>query len=299
MSEAGALLVGLAVLDEQHGVLSFTASLPRLLGISDVTPGSRAAALLAASPNLGAAERERAAAWIAGLCRDAPAETTLHGEGGQILTLRADPLRPAGWSLTVTGTVLAEPACPRPGLPDAILAALPQAVCVFDADDRVTRVNPAWDTVMDGCPIRIGETRGEIGRRMAFAGELGPGDPETLIAEVIEADLSRPQRLVVRRPTGRVVEMYAHPLPEGGRILVIGDITPLAEAEAAAEQRAAQIDVMLTHTRHAVLYWGPDRRLIASNRLATELLGHPPGLLVPGRAEDEVLDHMLAREEWG
>ena len=56
---------------------------------------------------------------------------------------------------------------------------------------------------------------------------------------------------------------------------------------------------MLSCIRHGVMLWGPDRRLIASNAIAAELLDLPPGLLTPGRTQDEILDNMLARGHFG
>ena len=57
--------------------------------------------------------------------------------------------------------------------------------------------------------------------------------------------------------------------------------------------------VMLANIRHGIVFWSADRTLIASNAVAAEMFGHPPGLLTPGRTEDEVLAHMIQRGEWG
>jgi signal transduction histidine kinase len=59
------------------------------------------------------------------------------------------------------------------------------------------------------------------------------------------------------------------------------------------------MSVMLSCIRHGVVLWGADRRLIASNAIAEELLDHPPGLLTPGRTEDQVLASMIARGHFG
>lgn len=81
--------------------------------------------------------------------------------------------------------------------------------------------------------------------------------------------------------------------------MTVADITKLARAEDEARTHAEHMETMLASIRHGILYWGPDKRLIASNAIAADLLGHPPDLLKPGRSEDEILDHMLARGEWG
>ena len=102
-----------------------------------------------------------------------------------------------------------------------------------------------------------------------------------------------------RRPNGTVVDVRTAPLPDGGFISVVTDITPLTQAEEELSRRADEMAAMLASIRHGVMLWGPDRRLIASNAIVAELMNHPPGLLTPGRTQDEVLDNMLRRGEFG
>ena len=47
------------------------------------------------------------------------------------------------------------------------------------------------------------------------------------------------------------------------------------------------------------MLWGADRRLVASNAIASQLLELPPGLLTPGRTEDELISTMLDRGHYG
>jgi signal transduction histidine kinase len=95
------------------------------------------------------------------------------------------------------------------------------------------------------------------------------------------------------------LDVRTSPLPDGGYISVVTDITQLTEAEAEVSRRAKELAVMLSYIRHGVLLWGPDRRLLAGNAIATELLGHPPGLLAAGQTEDAILADMLARGHFG
>src|SRR5208337_2628912 len=70
-------------------------------------------------------------------------------------------------------------------------------------------------------------------------------------------------------------------------------------AEQEISRRAAEMSVMLTSIRHGIMLWGADRRLIATNHVAAELLGHPPGSLVPGKSQADLVDEMLARGAFG
>jgi signal transduction histidine kinase len=182
---------------------------------------------------------------------------------------------------------------------ESVLGTVPHGVCVYDADNRVTLFNPAYEQIMAGAKLQIGEHLNDIIRRRAREGEYGDGDVDAIIARQEQFDDSPPNSVQRRRPNGTVIDVRTAPLPDGGHISVVTDITALTRAEAEISRHAQDMDLMLRTMRHGILYWGPDRRLIASNEMAGELLGHPPGLLVPGRSTDELLDHMIARNEWG
>ncbi len=101
------------------------------------------------------------------------------------------------------------------------------------------------------------------------------------------------------RPNGTTLDVRTTPLPDGGYISVVTDITPLTRAEEQISRRAEEMSVMLSCIRHGVVLWGADRRLIASNAIAESLLNHPPGLLTPGRTENQVLASMIERGHFG
>jgi len=187
----------------------------------------------------------------------------------------------------------------RAALLQSILDAFPHGVCVYGADRRVTLFNRAYSQVMAGAPLRVGEHLEAIIRRRAAAGEYGPGAPDEIVAQQMALDVSRPQMRKRRRPNGMMVDVRTTPLPDGGYISVVTDITPLSEAEAEISRRAEELVVMLSNLRHGVVLFGADQRLVASNAVAAELLNLPPGLLTPGRRLDELLDTMLRRGHFG
>ena len=65
-------------------------------------------------------------------------------------------------------------------------------------------------------------------------------------------DVTRPQARKRRRPNGMTVDVRTTPLPDGGYISVVTDITPLTEAEAQVSRRADELAVMLSCIRHGV-----------------------------------------------
>ena len=188
----------------------------------------------------------------------------------------------------------------RPALePADLLAAmvegLPQGICVYGPDCRVRLFNPAYAAIMAGAPLAVGERLEDIVRRRVAAGEFGPGDPAALADRLLAYDRTRAQTRRRRRPNGVFMENRWVPLADGGFMLVCTDITPLVEAEHAVRRRVAEMDLMLAGIRHGVILWGPDRRLVAANPMAAELLGLPPEQMPAGCTHGELIDALQAR----
>jgi len=222
---------------------------------------------------------------------------------GHVIDVSSDPLPGGGWTMAATDiSALAgaeDEARRRAALLDSILDAIPHGVCVYSADRRVTMFNRAYTQVMTDAPLSIGDSLRTVIRRRAEAGEYGPGDADKIFAQQMAFDVTRAQSRKRRRPNGMTVDVRTTPLPNGGYISVVTDITPLAEAEAEVTRRAEELAVMLSCIRHGVMLWGSDHRLLASNAIAAELLRHPARLLEPGRTQDEILEHLVARGQFG
>lgn len=222
---------------------------------------------------------------------------------GVVILVASDPLLDGGWTLTVTDiSPLARAeneAQRRARLLDSVVANVPHGICVYGADRRVILINRTYNRVMAGAPLKIGDLLTDVIRRRAEAGEYGPGDPDEVYLQQMAFDISRPQMRRRRRPDGTALDVRTAPMPDGGHISVVTDVTQLVQAEAEVTRHASDMEVMLANIHHGIMLWGADRRLIASNAVASELSEHPPGLLIPGRSEDEVIDNMLQRGEWG
>jgi signal transduction histidine kinase len=200
---------------------------------------------------------------------------------------------------TPPGIDEADEALLRATLLDSILDNVPHGICVYGPDRRVRMFNRTYAEVMQGAPLAVGDHLETVIRRRAEAGEYGPGDTSAVIAEQMAHDIGRPQMRRRRRPNGTAVDVRTAPLPDGGHISVVTDVTQLTEAESEASRRAEQMEVMLGSIRHGITLWSADRTVVAANAKASELLGHPPGVLVPGRSLQEMIDHLLARGELG
>ena len=282
--------------------------LAELLGLSPerIQPGMSFSAfldLLAASDDFGGLDGETFITAQRALDRSHATTARRRRSDGRVIWYGNDPMPDGGFTFTladVTPMATAEDEAQRRARwSNAILDAIPHGVCVYGPDQRVSYFNHTSERLMAGAPIEFGQHMSDVIRRRAEAGEYGPGRPDHVYAEQTAFDLTRPQRRLRRRPNGTMIDVRTAPLPDGGHISVVTDITPLTEAEEELSRRAAEMAVMLASIRHGILLWGPDKRLIASNAMAAELLHHPPGMLAPGRAQDELLDSMIKRGEVG
>ena len=235
--------------------------------------------------------------------RALPAETRRTCGNGRVIDIVSAPLPDGAWTITVTDVtplVQAEDEAQRRArLLDTILEEVPHGICVYGADHRLRMYNRAYSEVMAGAPVQIGESMVDIVRRRAASGEFGPGAATDVFSQQMAHDITRPQIRRRRRPNGTAIDVRTAPLPDGGHISVVTDITALVEAEGEITRRAEVMTTMLANIRHAVLLWSGDRRLVASNPTAHELLGYPKGLLEPGRTDAEVFEYLYRSGEWG
>jgi signal transduction histidine kinase len=217
--------------------------------------------------------------------------------------ITSDSLADGGWTMAVSDIdALAsaeDEARRRAALLSSIIENVPHGICVYGPDRRVTMFNHTYVDVMRGAPVQVGDHLVDVIRRRAEAREYGPGDPDAVYSEQLAHDIGRLQMRRRRRPDGTAVDVRTAPLPDGGHISVVTDVTNLVEAEDRASRRAEELAVMLGSIRHGLTLWSADRTIIAANQKAVELLGHPPGLLAPGRTVGELVADMLARGELG
>lgn len=236
--------------------------------------------------------------------RNVASRMHLRDAGGRLLNVASEPLPDGGWLMLVTeitsGSAALVTGSPARSAPlESILASIPHGICVYAPDGRLQMMNPAYVEIMKGAPISIGETVDEIIVRRAAAGEFGPGDPQDILRREKSRDLGRPGMRRRVRPNGTVIDVRTAPLPGGGHMSVVTDITQLNRAEEEAARRAGEMDVMLASIRHGIVLMSADHRVVASNPVATELLGQDPRLLRPGSNLADILRQLLATGDFG
>jgi signal transduction histidine kinase len=302
------LRIGLAVFDPKRRLLLAN---PRFAALMSLPP-DRLVAGFAFDAMLRLMEtREEFASpegvtFIASLRDAAPGvawSTRRQRSDGRLIDIMLDPLPDGGCAISVsdiTAQAQAEDeASRRARLLDLVLLNVPHGICVYGPDHRVAMFNDTYNKVMEGAPLKVGDALDDIIRRRADAGEYGEGRPDTVFAEQMAHDIGRPQMRRRVRPNGTAIDVRTAPLPDGGHISVVTDISALVQAEAELRRRAEEMSTMLGNIHHGIMLWGPNRQLVASNPVAADLLDLPPGLLTPGRLESEVIDGMARLGHFG
>ena len=177
----------------------------------------------------------------------------------------------------------------------AVLQAMPTAACVFGADGRVVFLNAAARRMLDLPPESelVGRSAVEMFRLLAYRGFYGPGDPEAQARAAQEMDRSQPRHRTIRSTEGRWFDISSHPLPEGGWVAFVTDVTLHHQAEALALERMRLTDLALRENPSGLGLYNAERRLCLFNETYERILGLPPGTLRLGLSFDEVFDLVL------
>ena len=308
------LQVGLAVFGPDRRLGLHNARFLELLGLKDSPPnaipilaGTPFADVVRAAGQTHAFDQPGAVEFLTlqrAQDRSRETRTTWRRPDGIVVALQSDPLGTGGWAMTlidITAQATAENEVRhRAALLEAIIAHLPSGVVVYGADERVTLVNEAYRAVMHGAAGYVGERDGDLVLRQAQNGEFGPGDPAALARErtaVLDRSATGVHRR--RRPTGQIVEVRMAPLPDGGVVRVITDVSHEVAAEAERSRHAERMAEMLSHIRHGIVLWDRGQRIVAANTVLTDLLGAEPGLFVPGITLEKTITAALARGNFG
>jgi signal transduction histidine kinase len=302
------LWIGLAVFDHNHQILLVNPRFSALLALPPDrlmvgTSFDTVLALMEAREEFTTADGVTFVASLRSGAFGRHWTTRYQRSDGRSIDMMFDPLTDGGCIISVndiTPQALAEDeARRRARLLDLVLLNVPHGICVYGPDRRVAMFNDTYSKVMQGAPLKVGDTLAEVIRRRAEAGEYGAGDPDNVFTEQMSHNIGRPQMRRRVRPNGTAIDVRTAPLPDGGHISVVTDISALVHAETELRRRAEDMTTMLDNIRQGIMLWGPDRHLVASNPVAATLMDLPPDVLTPGRTEAEVLSALSQLGHFG
>lgn len=190
---------------------------------------------------------------------------------------------------------------------NAVIAALPVGLMVFDADLRLRYWNDRAFAILD-LPRSLayeGVSFADLIRVPASRGEYGPGDPERLVAErVALAKTFQPHRLERQHPDGRWHLVQGEPFFDAqgrpaGFVSTFTDVTALKAAEAAVQVTRDRLQTLVDHLPSGVTLFDADLKLVAWNQKFAELFDFPLSLLEKGVDFATLLRFNLERGEYG
>jgi signal transduction histidine kinase len=179
----------------------------------------------------------------------------------------------------------------RARLVETVLATMSAGVIAYGPDQRVVLSNPAAERISGHVPgaIRPGMTHRELLALRVAAGEFINADAAAEVAERIERDRAVHSVRQRVRPNGDVLRFESHPMPDGGFVVEVNDITALKRVEDEARRRAAVLDGVLEALPHGVVVFGPDRRALKFNAAYARIMADA------GVQLGETVDELVAR----
>lgn len=272
-------------------------------GIGTIRPGMTHAEVIALQVARGEIPAHEAARGIAELEATQSQSFThqRHRPNGDALRFDGQPMPEGGFMIEVQDISALkraeDEARRRAALLDGVLAALPQGVCVYGPDRRVAMFNAAYERIMEGVPIAVGDRLEDVIRRSVELGEYTAEEGEA----TMRRHLGRPlpgDTSWRRRPNGTLVDRKVARLPDSGHVAVVTDITDLHQAQEDARRRSAMLEAMLGTIRHGIILYGPGQEVLAHNAKATELMGLTAAELAPGTKLSALLDLQAERGEF-
>ncbi len=291
--------IGLAVFDPQRQLLLANPRFAALLALPPdrLVPGGGFDAMLTLMESREEYASPDSASFIASLRTAAfgpPWTMRRVRTDGRSIDVMIDPLPDGGCTIAITDITpqarAEDEARRRARLLDMVLLNIPHGICVYGPDHCVTMVNDTYNKVMHGAPVSIGESLTTIIRRRAEAGEYGDGDSAAVMAIQTALAFNHGHMRRRTRPNGITIDIRTAPLPDGGHMSVVTDVSALVHAEADSRRHATAMTTMLDNIQHGIILFNADRRLVASNPVAAELLDLPVSALAPGQPHAQVID---------
>ena len=211
-----------------------------------------------------------------------PQQRMIRDVEGRGLELRIIPLPDGGHALTLTEFseyLQARDAAERDARAIAgVLARLNTGVAHYDGQRRLTRNNPAYAQLIGLEPhaLQPGLSVAEVVARQRDAGELSAATATAIIEDMTQRSLTQGWRHERTRPGGRTLRFENQPMPDGGWLAEIMDVTETHLAEQDVRRRVALQDALMDALPVGVAVYGPDRVLTRMNPAYNRILSQSP-----------------------
>ena len=159
--------------------------------------------------------------------------------------------------------------------------------------------NPAYEDLL-GLPrgaLRPGTSYETLFEMLAERGEFANTDAAAVIDDRRRVDRTRPATYQRIRPNGQALRIESQPLPDGGYLVELNDITAAKRAEDEARRRAALLDGVLASLPHGVVVYGADGRVAMVNAAHQAIMAGAE--LAVGEHRDDITRRRAEQGEYG
>ena len=169
---------------------------------------------------------------------------------------------------------------------------------LFDADLHLVEFNPAFLKLLELPPeqFRRGTHLEKIFRTRAPQEDSGPGGVERRVLDRLRS-VRTSQRQTYERvmPSGRITEISSVPIPEGGFVVSLSDVTERREGERELRENEEKYRALIENAADAIFVHGMDARIHDVNQQACESLGYTREELLNMSIADLVPDFSVER----
>ncbi|ANK81440.1 MAG: hypothetical protein TEF_11985 [Rhizobiales bacterium NRL2] len=186
---------------------------------------------------------------------------------------------------------------------ETALQTINEGFTFFDAEDRCVIANQRYREFFDpdDVCVRIGDTFEQILRRMVDRRQIGPAhsDHESWLQRRLAGHRTGSFNEEVQTGDGRWFSISEHALPGVG---VIGVSTDITERKRREQELQTQRDLMrsvFASMKQGICVVDSALRIRTTNQRYRDLMDLPAVMLAPGRPFLDIVEHNLARDEYG
>ena len=137
-------------------------------------------------------------------------------------------------------------------------------------------------------------------RFRAERGDYGDVDVDQAVEERMSKFRARTLWHVPRRqPNGRVIDSRIQHLPNGGGVIVMRDVTDIADREAKLAEKTALLQATLDNIDEGIVVFDANRKLLVDNASAVKLLDIPAEFSKTGTLFDGAIRFFIGRGDFG
>ena len=225
---------------------------------------------------------------------------------GIVVFAHHEPLPGSGYITTYTDITerrkAEEEIAEKSALLETTFETMSQGFAAYDSDLELTAFNQRYLDLRGYPPgfIHVGMPFEQVARFRAERGDYGPGDVNGLVKEAIE----RVRRRMVEEgestgPDGMVTSVVHDPMPGGGFVATITDITERKRAEEEIAEKSTLLETTLEKMSHGITVYDRNLNLLTFNERYVDLWDYPAGFIRLGMPFEEVARFGAQRGDYG